>query len=170
MLRSLDAFAILPPDVVLVAQVKVKESEMTNPYRSRSYSSWMCGHCSAPSEKLESYEIVVAHLKSVYVSSFTFNYPSFLPIHCYSLFIYFIYQLRDWRASRAVRSIPLRTKPVSRYLIDAPVWTLKTIRCLQCANVKPSEQNRLFDINGVKIHLRVGARKQFTWTEGDVAD
>ena len=83
---SFGAFAILPAPADVVTQVK--ESEMTNPYRSKIYWMCQCGHCSIHSENLKSHEIVVTHLKSVYVSSFIFTYPSFLPIHCFSLFIY----------------------------------------------------------------------------------
>jgi hypothetical protein len=32
---------------------------------------------------------------------------------------------------------------------------VKTILCMQCANGKQSERNRLFDIGGVKSHLSV---------------
>jgi hypothetical protein len=82
MSHSSDAFFVLPPDII----AKVKESEMANPNRSKSY--WTCGHCTVNFGNLESREIVVAHLKSMYVSSFTFTYPSPLLVHCFSLFVY----------------------------------------------------------------------------------
>ena len=129
MLHSPGAFAILPAPADVVAQVK--ESEMTNPYRS-------CGHCSVHSEKLKSHEIVVAHLKSVYVSSFIFTYPSFLPIHCFSLFIYLGLTRLE---SRKIYSSSHETRLSIHSRLDTwlmPPTSVK-IRCLLCANVKPSE-------------------------------
>ena len=40
------------------------------------------------------------------------------------------------------------------YIVDAPApATNKTVLCMQCANGKPTERDRLFDVGGVMNHL-----------------
>ena len=150
-MHSPDAFVVLPSDVV----AKVKESEMTNPHRQKS--QWTCGHCTVHFGELELRKVVVAHLISVYVSSFTLTYPSPVPIHCFSLFIY-LFIRHGINSPREPEDLFLFTRNSSlptfeaSYEVNSPAST-KTIRCLKCAKGKPAEKDRLFDINGVKNHL-----------------
>lgn len=149
-----DVLTVLPPDLV----AKVKENEMSDPNRSRSY--WTCGHCTSYLGNLKLREIVVSHLKSVYVSSFSLIYPSPVPIHQFLLFI-FLFIRHGIDTPREPEDLFFFTRNQSLvtfeagYTVDKRTSTscVKTIRCLQCAKGKPSEQNRLFDIHGVKSHL-----------------
>src|ERR1700704_3381552 len=56
---------------------------MTSPHRSRK--QWTCGHCTVHFGDLKFREIVVEHLKFVYLFSFTLPYPSPVLIHQLSL-------------------------------------------------------------------------------------
>jgi hypothetical protein len=150
-----DALTVLPPDVV----AKIKESEMIDPYRPSK--RWTCGHCTVHFGDLKSREIVVAHLKSVYVSSF-YTYL-FWSCPLFSLFIslFISHRIDSSREPEDLflfkRNPSLVTSKGRRYIVDAPASTtcVKTILCMQCANGKQSERNRLFDIGGVKSHLSV---------------
>jgi len=137
---------ILPPEVA----AKVKESEMTDPNLSKS--QWTCGHCAAHLGDLKLRGIVIEHLKSAYVSAHLSQAPS------------------QCTKSRSRHGIGSPREPEDLFLfsrnpdldvfevgypVEAPVShaSQKTVHCLQCAEGKPSERQRLFDVGGVKSHL-----------------
>jgi hypothetical protein len=62
-LLTQDDIAVLPPDDV----EQVTESEMNDP--NRSNPNWTCAHCTVHFGDYQLREVVVEHLKSVYVSA-----------------------------------------------------------------------------------------------------
>ncbi|KIM37065.1 hypothetical protein M413DRAFT_448779 [Hebeloma cylindrosporum] len=124
--HSPDVLVILPPDVVAA----VKTREMSNPNRSKD--QWTCAHCTVHLGALKLREFVVKHVKTAHgIES---------PREPDDLFFF--------------ERIPPRLAFEAGYPVDPPgssSW--KTIRCLECAGGKPSERERLFDLDGVKNHI-----------------
>jgi len=116
-----------------------------------SKSQWTCGHCVVHLGDLKLRGIVIEHLKSAYVSSHLSQVPS------------------QFTKSQSRHGIDSPGEPEDLFLfsrspsldafevcypVEAPAsQKTKTVRCLQCAKGKPSQQQGLFDVNGVKNHL-----------------
>jgi hypothetical protein len=128
-----------PTWAVLNAQEKeiIMRSEGIDPVENDC--CWSCNHCTIHLDGFQTRSKVIDHLKAVYVLLLKYNF-SFS--HDYR------HNIVKWNNPQDLFLIPQKRR--SLLLIPIFAMSTKVMRCKHC----PSNSSRLFDLCGVKMHLR----------------